>query len=124
MRSILLVDDDAELLAALSGGLRRTHRVCVASSVDAAAEALRGGASFDAILCDLCMPDRPGTEILDELRLTAPELIARLAFMSGSELDSELVRTAAATGRPVLIKPFGIESLVQVVDRLVPCEVG
>ena len=110
---ILLVDDEPLVARALAGMLRE-FEVVIAHSVE---EALARVADrpFDAILCDLNMPDVPGRVLHARLD---PVHRARLAFMTGgvhSEADRRLI---VEMGRAPLDKPFLREEVLETVARL------
>jgi CheY-like chemotaxis protein len=44
---------------------------------------VRQGPPFDAILCDLMMPEMTGMEFFDELRRTSPEQTRAVLFLTG-----------------------------------------
>jgi CheY-like chemotaxis protein len=100
---ILLVDDDALILRALSRMLRH-HAVSTAKGGAEALFLIRGGHVFDAILCDLHMPGMNGRAFFDQLEGLLPELAARVVFMAGGfcEGDDE----AFLATHPLLHKPF------------------
>ncbi|MCC7280881.1 MAG: PAS-domain containing protein [Acetobacteraceae bacterium] len=64
------------------------------------------GRDFDVIFCDLRMPDPDGPSILGWLRSARPRQAERLVFVTGDRLGVETESLLAATGRPVVEKPF------------------
>jgi len=75
------------------------------------------GNRYDAILCDLMMPDLDGVALHGELVQTKPELASRIVFISGGAVTA---RTQAFLQRPgvvVLHKPFAFERLVEAIER-------
>ena len=71
---ILVVDDDAQLLASLALGLpQRGFRVLTASSADGALRVLESE-TVDAVLTDLNMPGLSGIEFCERVASSHPRL--------------------------------------------------
>jgi CheY-like chemotaxis protein len=115
MTSILFVDDEPLLLAALSRSLRKEkHRwhMVFATSGAAALEAL-AHESFDVIVSDLRMPEMDGAALLEQVRETHPT-IARI-MLSGN------IEPTLAPGRALvdemLQKPCSAADLRACIER-------
>jgi PAS domain S-box-containing protein len=112
-RTILIVDDEPAIRAAVSLYLEREgHAV---DAVASAAEALEHARSrrYDAILLDLRMPDMSGDALFAELQASDPEHAARVVFATG-DVDSEGARTfLQRAGRPYICKPFALEDVAE-----------
>lgn len=117
---ILLVDDDALFLRCIERRLEsrgigvvsaRTAREALALAT--APEA--AGDAFDAILCDLHMPDMNGAEFYERLQAADPVHAERVAFASGALCNAS--DEAFAAKHEVLIKPFPIDTLIGVARR-------
>ena len=103
---ILVVDDEAEIREALNQILTEArHRVVTASSGREALERL-ARERYDVILTDIRMPDVDGRALYQQIEQRWPERAARVAFVTGDTLTSALRDFAAASGRPVIEKPF------------------
>jgi two-component system NtrC family sensor kinase len=105
-RRILIVDDEADIRETLAEILMGAqHRVVTASS---GREALSFIASeqFDVILADIRMPDIDGRGLYQEIERRWPERAASVIFVTGDTLASTSREFAAASGRPVIEKPF------------------
>lgn len=110
-KKLLIVDDDARNLFALTRVLRsRGYSVEVASSGKNALE-LVAKFDFDAVLTDIMMPEMDGYELIRQLRnrgmTKTPILAVTAKAMQG---DEELCIKAGATG--YLTKPVDIQSLM------------
>ena len=108
--TILIVDDEKNILSTLSRALRvEDYDVDVAGSADIALEKVRTRA-YDAFLLDVNMPGRTGLELLKSLRdlkIDAPILV-----MSGQgtiEIAMEATRLGA---HDFLEKPIGTDRLL------------
>ena len=62
------------------------------------------------------MPGMSGCELYDEIRRIAPEQAARMVFVTGGS-DECSERALAASGRPVLTKPFASKELRSFVEK-------
>ena len=81
---VLLVDDDIDILLALSDYLRQEGFEVETVETGAAALQKSTTSSYDAVLLDVGLPDRDGLEVLKELSQTHPQLpvILLTAFTS------------------------------------------
>jgi PAS domain S-box-containing protein len=114
---VLIVDDEQALAKALARQLADRWDVdTVSTARDALAEL--SVHRYDAVACDLRMPDQSGPEIYDAVRARSPRQASRFIFTTGGNYgasDDEIHARAEATGRPILEKPFDgatFESLV------------
>ena len=102
---ILIVDDDAMVLSALRRRLRRRYdTVTVLGGVEALAR-LAEDPHFDAIICDLMMPEVDGKSFYETVQGEHPRLADRIVFMSGGAFTPRLRKFAASVSNPVLQKP-------------------
>jgi DNA-binding NtrC family response regulator len=108
-RAVLVVDDDVAMREMLASALEEEGvEVTLAAGVDEASEAART-THFDAILSDICMPDKDGFQLLRELRQIQPgtPVILMTAF-GGSESVAHAMHQGAFD---YLMKPFSREAL-------------
>ncbi|MCP4917247.1 MAG: response regulator [Proteobacteria bacterium] len=96
---LLIVDDEPILLHSLARVLRG-HQITHAASVTEARASIAEN-RFDGILLDVMMPGAPGTQLLDELRVSDPDLALRVCLMT-----AEPGQVAARKSTPILVKPF------------------
>jgi DNA-binding NtrC family response regulator len=104
-KRVLIVDDEPLLRRSFSRCLRPVHQVVEAENGQEAREILSGDRRFDAILCDITMPELDGCELYEWLVDHVPELAPRFILMSGVasvERASDLVQQH---GVPMLEKP-------------------
>jgi CheY-like chemotaxis protein len=136
MARILVVDDDAPLRRIILLNLiRRGHTVIEAESVATALEALAAFQEpFDVILLDLNLPDQTGWDILRSLKRPGDQHRQEEGEPSGP--PAVIVITAGRPARSrveefhpaaVLLKPFPIEALLRLIQRVLgaaPAEVA
>ncbi|MCU0588283.1 MAG: response regulator [Syntrophobacteraceae bacterium] len=112
---VLLVDDETELLQALSERLQlRGFEVLVAASGERALGALEVG-PVDLMVLDLKMPGMDGMEVLRRTRRSHPEVQVIMLTGHGSEKDrDEALRLGVFD---YLQKPVDIVELVDALQR-------
>jgi two-component system cell cycle sensor histidine kinase/response regulator CckA len=111
---LLVVDDEASLRNAIAAyGKQRGFNVVLAASGEDALAHLEA-TSVDAVVCDLRMPGMDGTTLHEILRRERPGLAARTVFMTGDVVGAAF-RTGTLSRQPVVMKPFALERLEEVV---------
>jgi CheY-like chemotaxis protein len=113
---VLVIDDDPRLLAMMAALLEGTHEIVTALG-GAAAIARLERESFDAIACDLMMPEVDGVAVHDWLRLHRPELMPRIFFLTGGAFTPRGEAFVARAGALVLSKPTRPEELLAAIER-------
>jgi DNA-binding response OmpR family regulator len=117
MASILIVEDEIPLRRILTLNLvRRGHSVVEADSVTTTLEAIRAvGAPFDVVLLDINLPDGSGWDVLRQMgwmpHTPRPRVIVVTAVRPVQRRLNEFQPAA------VLLKPFPITALLQLIDR-------
>lgn len=114
---ILLIDDEPAILRAYRRVLEPSYSVTVATTAKAAFDLLDDGSSFDAVICDVNMPELSGVEFYRRLELRDPDLARRVVFCSGGVFGEATREFIEATRNPVLHKPLAPEALLDAVNR-------
>ena len=118
---ILLIDDDAEIRAAMTE-LLRAHGIdleAVAGEAEAAALLASGPAPFRALLCDYRLANGDnGLDVGQRLRARFA-LAAPLMLVTG-ETAPERLQRVRASGVPVLFKPVEAMALLRALAELAP----
>ncbi|HYG48953.1 MAG TPA: ATP-binding protein [Allosphingosinicella sp.] len=110
---ILLVDDNEEVGAFAETLLAELgHRVMRARTGAEALEMARTG-GFDAVFTDVVMPGMSGIELADALGPVLPGIPVVLT----TGYSDEITRAGGA-GRPVVFKPYRLETLAGVLDEV------
>jgi signal transduction histidine kinase len=117
VRRILVVDDEPLVLSSLSRLLRGWGDVRTTASGHQALEALRGGASFDVVLCDLIMPDMSGIDLYRAVSSERPHQASRFVFVTGGGSDPAAREFLEGWDGPFLFKPLSLDQLRRVVDE-------
>jgi PAS domain S-box-containing protein len=112
-RRLLVVDDEPTIRLAIAKYFRSLGHAVDAVGTAREALARAADAQYDGVMLDLRLPDRPGDEILTELRClpTAPH---RIVFITGDTQSETARRTLAATGCVTVSKPFLLDELASI----------
>lgn len=115
-RSVLWVDDEAELLEPHRLFLTdRGYDVAMATNADDAVEMLRRR-SYDVLLLDEQMPGKRGLDAYREVREIAPQL--PVVMVTKSENDATLREALGAEVSDYLVKPVNPRQVLSVVTKL------
>jgi len=117
-RKVLVVDDEPDIRESLAEILSAaSHRVVTASSGREALERLTIE-RYDVILTDIRMPDMDGRALYQQIQAKWPSELARVVFVTGDTLASELREFVCRSGRLVIEKPFLPSEVRRVVDEV------
>src|SRR5690606_19956321 len=118
-KRILCIDDEPIVGRLIARFLRKVHDVVVETDGEHAIERLRKGERYDAIICDLMMPNVSGIDFFDRLKVLDPSLAARCGFITGG-VFTERARSFAEALPPTRLvrKPFQPWTIKALVDDL------
>jgi len=116
-KQILIVDDEAEIREILAVHLQAAGYRTLEAHNGLIAHEVAGRESIDAVVSDIRMPRGDGIELLQQLRARHADT-PPVAFMTGFS-DIAIEDAYHLGARAVLGKPFEMEALLQVVNRLV-----
>ena len=114
---ILVVDDEALVLACVSRILSREHDLVTLVDAKAALALCQRGETFDLVLCDLMMPDMTGVELHRELARFSPAQAERMVFLTGGAFTPQARQFLATLPREHIEKPFAAAALRAIVRR-------
>lgn len=118
-RRVLVIDDDAYVASSIRRSLIRNYDVDIETRGREAIARVESSASYDVIICDLMMPDTTGMQVYEELCTRAPEMAARMVFLTGGAFTSLAASFLETVTQPVLHKPFTREALINVITSMV-----
>jgi two-component system nitrogen regulation response regulator NtrX len=114
MPSILIVDDEANILSSLAGALgREGYQVEGAATLAEAREKLRE--AFDFALLDVWLPVGSGLDLLAEITSGAPGTV--VVMMSGHATLEAAIRATRLGAYDFLEKPLSLERLLMVLQN-------
>jgi CheY-like chemotaxis protein len=116
---ILVVDDDVALVRAYCRWLGRKHEVVIARDAEDALQVLEHDDAFDAVLCDLMMPNCDGVGLHEALAQRKPQLLERVIFCSGGPTTHRCREFIQRPGIVFFEKPIRQELLDQCISRLI-----
>ena len=108
---VLFVDDEPMLGLAVQRLLGSEHEVVREASSKAALDRLLRGEQFDAILCDLMMPEMTGMDLHARLLDARPDQAARMMFVTGGAFSPATEAFLEKVPNRRLQKPFDLEEL-------------
>ena len=111
--SILIVDDETDLISTLEYNLRREGFITESAMTGGAAlSKVETTAPFDLIILDLMLPDMSGTEVCRRLRTRAPTRDTPVLMLTarGEEIDRVVGFEMGADD--YVVKPFSVRELL------------
>jgi two-component system NtrC family sensor kinase len=121
---LLVVDDEPAILSLTARSLARWCDVVSAETVEEAVRILESE-GFDAILTDLRLPaGLTGADFYEILVERWPDMVERLAFMTGDTIGQASQAFLDRVRRPCLTKPFKISQLKAFIQALVKSDDG
>lgn len=117
---ILVVDDEVLIRDVFTRILRSIG--CIPDTAAKGAEAIEKlkGNYYDAVYCDIRMPEMGGRELYAWVCANKPEYISRWVFMTGS-ISSESLAFSEGSGRPCLRKPFSQNLVLRSLREVLRC---
>ena len=117
-RKVLVVDDEADILALVAKILaRQGYRVQTALDGESALRHL-AAERFELIISDWKMPGLSGQQLFERLLETDAESAGRMVFMTGDVLSEKTEKFLKDHGKICLPKPFSIPELQKVVNDM------
>jgi DNA-binding NtrC family response regulator len=114
---LLIVDDEIELLNALSETLRDEDYETVGTSKGAEALALLHKQDFDLLLSDLMMPGVDGIQLLRQALEIDPNLVG--IIMTGQGTIQTAVEAMKVGAFDYLLKPFNLQTILPILSRAI-----
>ena len=118
-QTVVVVDDDPEILAVISNMLEQEYEVSVFSDGQKALDYLRSGVAPSLLMSDLRMPGLNGFMVLSEARRILPGLKTML-FSGFIEPTSESEKGILSRfANDVMRKPLRFQELMSKIHRLI-----
>lgn len=116
-RSILLIDDNPEVLSILAKAFEDKYRVTEMSDAKEAVEMVRKG-GYDVVITDLMMPDFDGHQVLRELKGNKRTKDVKVIVLSALISEKDMLAAFDEGADVFLTKPIPVKVLVRQVERL------
>ena len=118
MASVLVIDDEDSLRAALRRNLQKSGYQVVEASEGRQAIQLLASSQVDLVLIDIFMPGKEGLETIRELRKSYPNIPVIAMSGGGSKGMADVLHVAKVFGaRRALLKPFTGQELIEAVQH-------
>jgi len=111
--SVLVVEDEAALAAAVADGLRDAGFLAETARDGEEALARVGERTYDLVVCDLRMPRLDGPSFYRAIAARSPSLARRVIFVTGDVAGTEAERFLDESGCRWLTKPFRLADLLR-----------
>ncbi len=115
-RRVLIVDDDANLIASLKRRLGRRFQVSTALSGEAGLELMQTEDPFAVVISDQRMTHMDGIRYLAEVKRLYPDCV-RMMLTGNIDLKTAVDAINEAGAFRFLTKPCAIEDLVQAIEE-------
>jgi two-component system OmpR family response regulator len=114
--NILVVEDDAEISAFVSRGLRRAGYTVECAADGLTGETMARAAIYDVAIIDLMLPGQDGLTLLNQLRAT--KLKTPVIVLSAKRSSMDKVACLRAGADDYLSKPFDLPELVARIEAV------
>jgi CheY-like chemotaxis protein len=116
---VLIVDDEALLAEAIRRMLSSDHDATSTTKARDVIDRIAAGERYDAIVCDLMMPEVTGMDFYDAIFASAPEQARKIIFMTGGAFAPRARDFLESVPNARLEKPFDKDQLLLLIDDLV-----
>lgn len=116
---LLIVDDEVVFSGALRRLFSNEHDVAVINRAREALDQVRAGQRYDAILCDLIMPEITGIDLYSELQQIAPDQAECMIFLTGGAFSAKSQQFLDGVSNRWFEKPCDLEQLRAAVREVV-----
>ncbi len=114
---VLVVDDEPLVAESLKRVLSDEFSVTAMTEPQGALADISAGESFDVILCDVMMPDMNGVELRNRIEAVAPDQAARIVFITGGIVRTDVRALLERVPNAWLEKPLDIDGLRELIRR-------
>lgn len=111
--SVLLVDDDENVLRAASRSLSKHYKVLLARDGEEARELLVSGSRADAVVTELALPELDGPDFIRWLRENKPHIADHVVIATAAQEREEYRTFLESYAGVVLHKPLGQDALLR-----------
>ncbi len=118
-KTILVVDDDPDILTAVTTGLADTGAQIETAEDGATAVSKAEELNPDLVILDIMLPQKSGFLVLEQLRQRIPrEKAPKIIMITGNQGQRHRQYAEALGVHEYLNKPFRMERLIEVSEKL------
>ena len=116
---ILLIEDEASVLAFIRAALERSGYRVAAVTTGAEALVLLESGQFLGVISDMRTPGGvDGADVHAWIAEHRPDMARRIIFVTGDIVNEETASTLRRTGAPFVEKPFRVQQLLSIVEQV------
>ncbi len=116
---VLVIEDEPAVLGFVKAALERAGYTVTAVATGAEALQVLARENFFGVVSDMRTPGGvDGADVHAWISTHRPELAARLVFITGDIVNEETAATLRRTGAPCVEKPFRVQQLIDVVQKV------
>jgi DNA-binding NtrC family response regulator len=116
---VLVIEDEPSVLSFVKAALERAGYTVVPVATGAEALSVLADRTFLGVVSDMRTPGGvDGADVHAWISAHRPELASRLIFITGDIVNEETAATLRRTGAPCVEKPFRVQQLIEVVEKV------
>ena len=116
---VLVIEDEPAVLAFVKAALERSGYQVVPVTSGADALDILAREQFLGVVSDMRTPGGvDGADVHAWIAAHRPELVSRVIFITGDIVNEETAATLRRTGAPYVEKPFRVQQLIGVVEKV------
>ena len=115
---VLMIDDQIGMGRSTRLLMSREYDITPVTRAEDALERIAKGEQYDAIVCDLMMPEMSGVEFHEQLEKVSPAYAKRVVFITGGAFTERARAFLQETRQPHLEKPFTEHALRAAIERV------
>ncbi len=116
---VLVIEDEPAVLSFVKAALERAGYSVMPASTGADALGMLANNNFLGVVSDMRTPGGvDGADVHAWIAAHRPELTARVIFITGDIVNEETAATLRRTGAPCVEKPFRVQQLIGVVQKV------
>jgi DNA-binding NtrC family response regulator len=116
---VLVIEDEPAVLSFVKAALERSGYSVVPVGTGADALVMLARENFLGVVSDMRTPGGvDGADVHAWIAANKPELTARVIFITGDIVNEETAATLRRTGAPCVEKPFRVQQLIGVVEKV------
>lgn len=117
-KTILIIDDDARNIFALSAVLKAKQFYCLsASSAPEGIELLRNNKHITAVLIDIMMPDMDGYEAINIIKNDTAIACIPIIAVTAQAMQGDEAKVLASGADAYISKPVDVDKLLRVLSQ-------